>query len=171
MKKYLILLTKYNRNSNSEVIRLIGGLGETERNRDRKSYHGGLMDLLDHIASGALLFQAFLRPSYPELTCLSHEFAQRTPEQGKRTFSDFEELQRAIRILDDVYVAIAGDSSEELLDKPVTLETPYGAMEQTLIFTLMRYVNHCTHHRGQISQILDEMNVANDYSRMAAKYD
>ena len=171
MKEYMILMTKYNRNANGEVVRLIEGLSKEERAAERKSFYGSLYGLLDHLASGALVFQTFLKPSYLELSCLSHEFIHHKLEHGKINFPDFSELKRALITLDDAYVAIAEGSSDEYLNKPVALETPYGTMNQTLVFTLLRYVTHCTHHRGQVSQILDEMGIPNDYSRIAEKYD
>lgn len=171
MKDYLVLLTKYNRQANGEVIRLIEGLSAAERTADRKSFAESLHGLLSHIASGAVVFQKLVKPYYPELKCLEHKYVDHQLEQGKLNFPDFEELKTALQTLDDAYVEIANSSTEAYLNKPLTITTPYGPMNQTLTFTLLRYVNHSTHHRGQVSQILDEMGVPNDYSRIAEQYD
>jgi uncharacterized damage-inducible protein DinB len=171
MKDYVILLTKYNRQANGEVTRLIESLSVEARTADRKSFAGSLHGLLSHIASGAVVFQKLIKPHYPELTCLEHKFVDFKLEQGKLNFPDFAELKEALTILDNAYVSIATSSPEANLTKELTITTPYGPMKQTLTLTLLRYVNHSTHHRGQISQILDAMGVPNDYSRLAEAYD
>ena len=111
------------------------------------------------------------RISCPDLSGLSHSYMDYKTERGKLNFPDFSELQKAIETLDNAFVEMVASLSDEDLSRTVTFTTTRGTAEYALCIFIMQYANHGTHHRGQISQILDEMGVENNFSGIAPKYD
>jgi uncharacterized damage-inducible protein DinB len=89
-------------------------------------------------------------------------------EPGK---SDFYELQTMLEILDNAFIEMVEALTDEDLKKTVSLNLPNIKLDYPLGVFIMQYANHGTHHRGQISQILDEMNIGNDFSSIAPQYD
>jgi uncharacterized damage-inducible protein DinB len=168
MKEYLVHLIKYNQSANNQVIRLLSELDESERTLDRKSYYKSLHGLLDHIAGGALFFQRAIKASYPEVGGLDHKYFERKTEHGKINFPSFTELKTAIETLDSSFVKMVESLNDEDLKKTVTIT--HINKEFSLGVFIMQYANHGTHHRGQISQILDEMGIDNNFSNIAPQY-
>lgn len=171
MKEYLLLLTKYNHDANSKVVKILENLSENERKLDRKSFYVSLHGLLDHIAASTLFFQRMIKASFPEASSLSHKYLNFQNERGKMAFPDFNELKAALTVLDNAFIEFANTLSDEDVNKPVAFPTPSGMANHTLSLVLFKFINHGTHHRGQISQILDELNIDNDFSGIAANYD
>ena len=170
MKDYLLLLTKYNQNANLEVIRILDGLSEDERSMDRKSFVGSLHGILDHLVEGALYFQKQIWSSFPQLKSLSHKYSEFETVYGSINFPSYSELITVLKICDQAFVRMFEVLSAEEMERDVTVKAFHGDSVQTVYFIMLQYINHCTHHRGQISQILDEMNVDNDYSGIHLHY-
>lgn len=171
MKDYLLLLTKYHRDSDNEVIRIFDKISEEERRVDRKSFAVSLHGILDHIMEATLYFQKQIYSSFPTLSCLFHKYIAFETVYGKINFYDFEELKKVINTLDAALIEIVRQLSEEDLNKQITVKSFDGESIQTVNFIIFQCINHSTHHRGQISQILDEMKVDNDYSGIHLNYE
>ena len=89
------------------------------------------------------------------------------PAYGDKVFDDFDKYQANRLKLDDLIVKYSQKFENEIFDKTVSRVNRKGEkMERKLWIALMHFFNHQTHHRGQISNILDEMNIENDYSNM-----
>lgn len=171
MKDYLLLLTQYNYNANLEVIRILDGLPENERNADRKSFVGSLHGALDHIVEGALYFQKQIWSSFPQLTALLHKYSDFETTYRTINFPCYSELTTVLKICDQAFIGMFQLLSDEEMAQEIAVKAFHGDSVQTTYFIMLQYINHCTHHRGQISQILDEMNVENDYSGIHLHYD
>jgi uncharacterized damage-inducible protein DinB len=67
--------------------------------------------------------------------------------------------------VDGAYVNMAAALTEQDCRLPLKTEWYDGnPAEVPLSFMLSQLVVHNTHHRGQISQILDSLKIDNDYS-------
>lgn len=171
MKEHLVHLMKYNQSANKQVIKLLAELDESDRLLDRKSYFKSLNGLLEHIVGGALYFQKFIKTSYPEIGGLNHKYMEYKIESGKENSPGFSELQTALETLDSASVEMVGSLTDEDLNKTICLTFPQAKLEYPMAVLIMQYANHGTHHRGQISQILDEMGIDNNFSSIAPQYE
>ncbi len=69
--------------------------------------------------------------------------------------------------LDEIIVELTNEIQTEDLYKTATRITRLGEKLEKIFWKLLIHMfNHQTHHRGQISQILDNLKVENDYSNM-----
>lgn len=170
MKEYLLLLAKYNRDADSKVLKILEGMTDEDRTVDRKSFFKSLHGLLDHMASVDVVYQGRIRSSYGNLSGLSHKFSDNKIDFGKVNFPEFSELKAALETLDNAFIEAVSALADEDFNKIITFSTPRGDVSIKLGLLLLRYINHGTHHRGQISQILDELKIDNDFSSIAPNY-
>ncbi len=168
MKEYLVHLIKYNRSANQQVTRLLAELDESDRTIDRKSYYNSLHGLFEHIVGAALYLQKIIKASCPEIRGLDHRYMGFDARPGQNSFP---ELQGALEALDTAFVEMVESLSDEDLKKTILFNLPQVKLEYSMAIFIMQYANHGTHHRGQISQILDEMGIDNNFSSIAPQYD
>jgi uncharacterized damage-inducible protein DinB len=93
------------------------------------------------------------------------------PAEGPLSESQWKELGSALEAADSVYVNMAQALTEADMSRPVKIDW-YGGNPASvpLSFMLSQLLVHNTHHRGQISQILDSLKIENDYSGIGAEF-
>ena len=161
---HLILLAKQSGRANGAVAAVLGRMPEAERLRNRGSFAESLHGLLDHIAEGALYFQRELRRSYPSAASLAHPFLERRTVYRQLNFPSFAELEEVVEATDRAFIDLASELTDGDLARVIPVESVHGVEQRTTLLVLLQALNHAAHHRGQISQILDEMGIENDYS-------
>ena len=73
--------------------------------------------------------------------------------------------------MDAGYIALAEALSEADLRQPIKIDWYGGNPDSVpLSFMLSQLLVHNTHHRGQISQILDSLKIDNDFSGIDAAF-
>jgi len=94
-----------------------------------------------------------------------------SPEKGGLSESQWKELGSALEAVDAAYINMAQALTEADLSRPVKINWYGGNPDSVpLSFMLSQLVVHNTHHRGQISQILDELKIDNDYSGIGVEF-
>jgi uncharacterized damage-inducible protein DinB len=93
------------------------------------------------------------------------------PPDGDLTDSQWKKLEDTLKAADAAYIGMAEALSPADLSTMVRIEW-YGGNPGSvpLSFLLSQLLVHNTHHRGQISQILDSLNVDNNYSGINAAF-
>ena len=170
MKEYLLHLLKYNRGANAEVVKALTAMSEAERKADRGAFAKSLHGLLSHIAGGELFLQAQLRAAPVPAAALKHAYADRKLVFGEENFPDFEDLSKAIAAFDDTNVAFAEALDDAAFETKCSVMTPKGKLEVNIAWVVIQIITHGVHHRGQISQVLDELGIANDWSGIKPVY-
>ncbi len=160
------MYARYNRRANASVVALLDALSSDARNDDRKSYYKSLSGLISHALGGTGYFHGMFRKALPSAAdVLRPTEGLEFPSGEKLSPEQWAGLKRASAIADDTTIAFIEASSEAelsvLVKVPWIKEKPEGV---PLCFLLHTFFLHGTHHRGQISQILDEMGIEHDFS-------
>ena len=142
-----------------------------KKNPESYSYKtGGFYDsiaaILDHLyISNLNWIKAF---SDVIETSLENEIKNiNIPEYGTKVFESIIDADIGIRKTLTMSDTICNEIKETDLDKAMKRKRRNGdIIEKTTWKALIHYFNHQTHHRGQISEILDELKIQNDYSNM-----
>lgn len=171
MKEQIVFLLKYNEDDDNQVISILEGLSQEERNADRKAYFKSLHGLFEHTVTTGLFFQKIIISAFPELKGLGSKYLDKKLEPHAINFPDFSDLKLVAQDIHSTYIKIANKLSEEELNRTITAATPRGTSEMKVWLLLLRYVNHSTHHKGQIMQILEEMGVDCNFGGLKANYD
>lgn len=157
---------KCNKVINAEMMGVIGGAKEDVFDAPVDGYFKSIKELLDHIYGAdvrALLSFRTVR----EYAIFKDPFFKTPPDPKAMVSADFASFRKNREHLDALFVQLTDEIAEADLSKDVTRTTRQGEKQQKLFWkTLMHTFNHQTHHRGAVSQILDQFKVENDYSGM-----
>jgi uncharacterized damage-inducible protein DinB len=174
MKEFFLIFAKYNEEADKAVVSILDKLSNEDREKNRKSYYGSLSSLARHVVGGTVFFLGLFKDALPGNAAAQKAIAslskvkllqdkQLTEAQWKKTAANF-------KIADKAYVDFAAAISDKDLEAPVKINWFKGRSEVPLSFMLENLIIHGTHHRGQISQILDSLKIDNDFSGINSKF-
>jgi uncharacterized damage-inducible protein DinB len=125
-----------------------------------------LPDLLEHLfVSDMMWLKAFMEIEDYGLSIV--EEVSEIPKYGERVFKTYDEYVKYRVILDDFIIKYVERTEEDLFEKTVSRVSRSGErFERKVSKALVHFFNHQTHHRGQVSNILDNMKIENNYSNM-----
>jgi len=172
MKELFQLLSKYNAQTNAQMMGILEKLPAEQLTKDVGSFYGSILGLLNHILVSDVFGIKRFRKQFPELEPINSKLPTFKMEGWKDiVWPSLVEL-KPIRTAVDEAIQQACDL---LTEKQYTSIMEYknwdGKTRQKpswLVFLHM--FNHQTHNRGQIAVILDQMSVDNDYSGMIEKF-
>jgi uncharacterized damage-inducible protein DinB len=164
-----LMYAKYNQAGNKTIYDLLSKMSNDDREKDRGSFYGSLSGLFRHIYGGTRFFlgmyKAALSGNAAVVKALSAiENLPKVPE-GSLSEAQWKELESIAAATDAAYVGMTEALKESDFNLPVKIEW-YGGNPAAvpLSFMLSQLLVHNTHHRGQISQILDSLKIENNYS-------
>ena len=174
MKEILLSFAKYNEEANKTIAGILGKLSNDDREKDRKSYYKSLSGLYRHNVGGTVFFLSVFASAVHE-----NKEAQKALEglakyedfTGKLSETQWKKVLSFSKIADKALVDFISALKEEEFSAPVKIEWYKGKPPSVpLWFMLQQHAAHNTHHRGQISQILDSLKIDNDYSGINVKF-
>jgi uncharacterized damage-inducible protein DinB len=164
--------TLYNQGANAAVYGLLSALSNEEREKARGSFYGSLSGLARHLAGGTGFFAEMLKGAVKNPAAkkaLEPTASVVRPPEGELTEAQWQELGKTLATLDKAMVEFCRVLTVPDLETPVKWMT--GDPETVPVwFMLATLAHHNTHHRGQISQILDEMKVEHNFSGVSPEY-
>lgn len=166
----MIEMLKYyarcNQAINAQMMRIIEAVGNDLFNCPVDGYYQSIGEILNHCYVGDMSWLNSFRTirGYaifrdPVFDCV--------PRLGEFPFSTWTEFKAARVKLDRVIVEWVDEIQMEDLMKVGRRMNRLGDEKEHLFWkALIHMFNHQTHHRGQVSQILDQLKIENDYSNM-----
>lgn len=142
----------FNQKGDALTTKLLASLSKEELTKERGSYFKNLESLYSHLVGGEILLVNTIAAVLPR-------FKIEAGEVGEFEFSVASKKSEAIASL---IVKLAKEVTAEELEVNVDFygyQVPVGTM-------FIKIFTHSSHHRGQISQILDEMKIEHDLIRM-----
>jgi uncharacterized damage-inducible protein DinB len=174
MKEIFLNFAKYNEEADKAIIGILNKMTNADREKNRKSYYGSLSGLIRHFLGGTVFFLGMFGEAVGEnaeaLKALA-PLAKFEHSEGKLSEDQWKKLVSTIKAADKAYVGFISALDEKAFEAPVKLSWYKGKPPAVpLYFMLQQLAAHGTHHRGQISQILDELKIDNDYSGLSVKF-
>lgn len=169
-QRVLTLMAEYNRKANRMLISIfrdIQKINESDLYKETGSYFNSLINSFNHIIKTDIYFFSILRKYSSKkiianeeiLTYLNDNFLFNKPiDANLDTLFDTRKklddiIIDVINSIDDYNVIIKIDFADDTIKKPI-------------YHIIMHELNHNTHHRGEISAMLDMMGYVNDYSNL-----
>ncbi|ESA38461.1 hypothetical protein N836_31465 [Leptolyngbya sp. Heron Island J] len=149
-KPLFLLLAEYNQWMNSKIYDVCSELPEDELRLDRGAFFGSIYLTLNHITYGDLAFMSRFTENPPQV-----------PELGAELFSTFSELKSARSSLDIRLVDWVSTLEDSWLDQVQTYKSKVDGKVRSVSrrFLIMHMFNHQTHHRGQVTTLLSQLNL------------
>jgi uncharacterized damage-inducible protein DinB len=168
MKELFLTFARYNREANKTILSILKGLSPEERDKDRGSYYKSLSGLIAHIMGGTVFLLGMCKAAAARNAAAVEALApleKVSVPKGALAEAQWNHFETDLETADNVYINFIAALSDEDLKAPVKLDW-YGGNPASvpLSFMISQLVAHGTHHRGQISQILDSLKIDNDYS-------
>jgi uncharacterized damage-inducible protein DinB len=160
--KYFAKCNKHINNNLIEILR-----SNDIFNKELVGYYKKINDILFHILVVDLSWTNDLKgiiKSEIFNDVLYKDFNENINESFYKSVIDFEKDRNH---LDDLLIKFVNDIKSDDLEKIITYK---NNSIKKVWQVLVHIFNHQTHHRGQISEILDENGIENDYSNMI-RYD
>jgi uncharacterized damage-inducible protein DinB len=167
-RRHFEYLARYNAAANGHLAKLLSALPPGEFEKPRLSYFGSMQGLFAHILVCDINWLRRFRSLFPESAALGHErLAPAGFAWTDYAFPDFADLRRSREVVDRIFVDwIAGADMGRFGEVLAYTDSRGKPMRYYLCDAADHVFNHQTHHRGQISQILDELGVAHDFSNL-----
>ena len=170
MKETLLMYARHTKQTNASALALVDALSHEEREADRKSYYKSLSGLACHILDSTIYFHGLIGASFPAAADALAVSAGLAAPEGKLTSDQWKKLKADLELADQAFVVLVQSLAEADFSHPVKLDWYDGDPAAVPFHYLAHQLfEHGTHHRGQISQILDEMGIEHDFSGIDKK--
>jgi uncharacterized damage-inducible protein DinB len=165
MKELLTLYAKYNYQTNQEIKKIISALDEETLSKDRKTYYGSIQGLVGHIILGSWHYLHAVNMLTGGKYCYNLPALEEVNNSLKTSKGE------SVKYL-DVLAGIFMETSES-----ITHEYLYTRKKGVRIYNgriidisvweyFLQHMTHQVHHQGQLSQLLDELQVEHEFGNI-----
>ena len=171
MKNIFQALAKYNGSVNQSIIELLKPLDKEKIMMKTKAYYPSIFETLIHNLFADLNWLKRYGGVFKESKALNHRIASLDQKVLRQEFeSDYTKLFQYRKETDEVMIQFVNELDETKLNSVIKYKNYKGEdQEQELWKPLLHWFNHHTHHRGQISVLLDMVGVDHDYSSLLTR--
>ncbi len=172
MKTALQAFARYNQSVNRSILELVEPLSKEQIMMQTKAYYPSIFETLVHNLIADLNWLKRYRGAFKENRALNS--ASLLSLDDKTLRKEFESDNKKFfgyrRQMDDLIIRFANDLDESKFDSIIRYKNYKGEdMEKEIWKTLLHLFNHQTHHRGQVSVLLDLVGVDHDFSSMVTR--
>jgi len=166
MKAVLEKMALYNAKAGEAMLGILAKAPAALGTKDVGAYFKSIDGITEHMAwANALWLRRY--SGFGTYTCLATSalLARPLDEIGAEIKGNREKTLTLFRESNELLSRFVSELPAGEFDKRVHYRTTDGnELERTLWHTIFQVLNHGTHHRGEISAILDMNGVANDFN-------
>ena len=171
MKNIFQAFARYNGSVNQSIIEILKPLNREQIMMKTKAYYPSILETLLHNLFADLNWLKRYGGVFGESKALSHRIASSDQKALRQEIeSDPAKLFQYRREADEVLIRFVDELDESKLNSVIRYKNYKGEdQEQELWKTLLHWFNHQTHHRGQVSVLLDMVGVDHDFSSLLTR--
>lgn len=159
LDKHVQKMAEYNQWMNQKLYEACETLPAEVISENRGAFFGSILGTLNHIlVADTIWLKRFAANGIQALDVMNHTAY---PESlDSILFENFRELKIRRQELDDIILTFANQVAETTLQNSISYKNFKGiASTKTLFSLLMHFFNHQTHHRGQVTTLLSQLNI------------
>lgn len=166
MKEVMVYYSNCNKVINEIMVKILAEKISDPWNHPLKGYFFKTIgQILEHIfVSDMIWTKSFLDVDSYGLSVV--ESVRNIPVYGDQLFNTIEEYSIEREKLDTFIIQYMSLLDESIFEKDINRKLNGQPLSKKVYKAMIHFFNHQTHHRGQISIILDEMNIENNFSNM-----
>jgi len=172
MKKLFEALAAYNKSVNQSIIELLEPLKKEQVMMETSAYFPSVFETFLHNFIADLSWLKNNKDAFSDSKALSSsKLISLEDKLLKKEFeSDYTQLFLYRREMDDVISQFINELDEDQLNLVFLYKNANGHdVGKELWKTLLHWFNHQTHHRGQVSVLLDLLGMDHDYSGLVSR--
>ncbi|WP_300702531.1 DinB family protein [uncultured Brachyspira sp.] len=165
VKKIMNMMALYNKRANDELIDILETLKDRELKKENGAYHKSIYETFIHILKiDIYLFKVYRKYSNKKNINDKDIFNYFDDDLNFNKDVDFQTIIEIRKKLDNIILSVINsienfNSSGKVIMMNTEIKNP-------IYHIIMHSFNHSTHHRGEISAMLDQMGHRNDYSNL-----
>ncbi|TBR42250.1 damage-inducible protein DinB [Marinomonas agarivorans] len=161
LKSHFELLASYNSWMNESLYLASQRLSSDELACNRGAYFGSIIGTLNHILVGDLIWLKRFAEHPSEFMALSYVKALKMPSSlDKQLYDNINDLFVERVKLDKIITAFCSEINEDCLSSTLTYKNTKGKLFHKKMSDLVLHLfNHQTHHRGQVSTLLNQQGI------------
>ena len=171
MKTIFQGFAQYNSSVNESLLELLRPLKKEQIMMETKAYYPSIFETLFHILITDLSWLKRYKGIFERNKALGSKLLVLEEKGLREEFkSDYTKLFQYRRQVDDLIVQFVEELNEDQMNSIIRYKNYKGEdVEKESWKTLLHWFNHQTHHRGQISVLLDMVGVDHDFSSMVTR--
>lgn len=173
MKKVLLTLCEYNKITDEKLFNILDKISSEKLNQENGSYFKTLTGTFNHIIITCIFWMQRIKKYFKDYKALQNEVLNKQIKSITQIITnDYSEIVNMIKEIDLIFINLIKEATEEELSENINyIDTKNKENKKDFGLVLLHILNHIVHHRGQISQILDEWGIENDYSNLISVFD
>jgi len=166
LKESFLHRSQYNAQANRGMFEILSGLTGKARRRDCGSYFGSIWGIINHLVNAEYIWLNRFKPLMPEATIfMDTGISPDNLSWYENLCESFDELKKNSAYISGMLSQWFKEYPEENYGKSFQYQDSAGAMRDAVAGKAFDYLLlHQIHHRGQISQILDEIGLPNNFA-------
>jgi uncharacterized damage-inducible protein DinB len=172
MKTIFQAMARYNQGVNQSILDLIKPLTREQVMMKTKAFYPSILETLLHNLMADVIWMKRYREIFQGNKALGNDRLLSLDEKAlrKELEADYTVFYRYRNEVDDLIVQFASEMDEAKLPSVMKYKNYKGeTVEKEVWKTLLHLFNHQTHHRGQVSVLLDLVGVDHDFSSMVTR--
>jgi uncharacterized damage-inducible protein DinB len=172
MRNIFQTLAMYNRSVNQSVMDLLGKLSKEQVLMDTKAFFHSIFETFMHNVTTDLVWLKRFEGIYPNIKCLKGNTLLSLDDQQirKKVEGDHRNIFEIRTQIDALIEEFIHEINDQDFIRVIQYKNIRGEqMEKLLWQALLHWFLHQTHHRGNISVMLDALGVNNDYSSLISR--
>jgi uncharacterized damage-inducible protein DinB len=172
MKELFQLLAEYNAATNLEMIGILEKLPPERLAQEVGSFYESILGLVNHILVSDIVWLERFAKQFPELAFVKPRLPALKMQKWTEVVWPSLAAYRPVRLdLDEVIRQAFGAVSDLHYGAELSYQNIRGIDQKKIAWrAFLHFFNHQTHHRGQVSVLLDQFKVENDYSNLIWKF-
>ncbi|OHD62785.1 MAG: hypothetical protein A2176_14915 [Spirochaetes bacterium RBG_13_51_14] len=169
MKNIFQSLALYNRSVNASLMELLKGLTKEQMIMETKAFFHSVFETFMHSVTTDCIWLRRFEKHQPELKCLQGNALLAADDRTirKEIDDDYRKVFDIRKELDGLIESFMHEMNDQDFIRAMQYRNYKGEEVNRLVWQLLlHWFNHQTHHRGNISVLLDFMGVANDFSSL-----
>ncbi len=171
MKNVFQGFARYNSSVNQSLLELLQPLKKEQMMMETKAYYPSIFETLLHILIADLIWLKRYKGIFGRNKSLDSRLLILEEKGLREEFkSDYTKLFQYRRQIDDLIIRFVEELDEDQMNSVIRYKNYKGEeVVKESWKTLLHWFNHQTHHRGQISVLLDMVGVDHDFSSVVTR--
>lgn len=161
LKENFELMSRYNQWMNQNIYNAVANLNNAEISQDSGLFFTSLLGTLNHILVADIIWLKRFANHPRKFKSLNSVGSFPQPRKlNQILYSEFSELKSAREKMDRVIIDCFSEVLEEDYDVVLSYEnTKKQQFAKRFCFLVHHFFNHQTHHRGQITTVLNQRGI------------
>ncbi len=161
LKASFNLMADYNQWMNNNVYSSAARMSAADLSEDRGAFFGSVLGSLNHILVADVIWLKRFSDHPHKFTSLDYVLTFEDPQSlDEILFAEFSELRKKRSEMDEVIKNFADELTDEILGSTFRYKGMRGKpYNKKFGLVIQHFFNHQTHHRGQISTLLNQADI------------